>query len=132
MPTRILHVDDDPDLREIVEIALGLDPDFTVRACGSGKQALAAAIDWQPDFILLDVIMSVMDGPETLVQLRNNAKTAEIPVLFMTAGPQDRDVDHFRSLGALGVIPKPFDPMTLAASVRGYVDRENGSQVPAD
>ena len=118
---RILHVDDEPDIREVVELSLGLDPDFTVQSCGSGKEALAVAAQWQPDFILLDVMMPVMDGPETLVQLRESATTASIPVIFMTARAQAREVDHFRSLGAVGVIPKPFDAMTLAASVRSYV-----------
>jgi two-component system OmpR family response regulator len=118
---RILHVDDEPDIREVVELSLGLDPDFTVRSCGSGKEALAVAAEWQPDFILLDVMMPVMDGPAALVQLRENADTVNIPVIFMTARAQAREVDRFRSLGAVGVIPKPFDPMTLAASVRSYV-----------
>jgi CheY-like chemotaxis protein len=118
---RILHVDDEPDIREVVEISLGLDPDFRVQSCGSGREALAVAAEWQPDFILLDVMMPVMDGPATLVQLRENAKTANLPVIFMTARAQAREVDRFRSLGAVGVIPKPFDPMTLAASVRSYV-----------
>jgi CheY-like chemotaxis protein len=71
--------------------------------------------------MLLDVMMPVMDGPATLLQLRDNARTASTPVIFMTARAQAREVDHFRSLGAVGVIPKPFDPMTLAASVRCYV-----------
>jgi two-component system OmpR family response regulator len=118
---RILHVDDEADIREVVEVSLGLDPAFATRNCGSGKEALAVAAEWQPDIILLDVMMPVMDGPATLVQLRNNAATANIPVIFMTARAQAREVDHFRSLGAIGVIPKPFDPMTLAAAVRCYV-----------
>jgi two-component system OmpR family response regulator len=118
---RILHIDDEPDIREIVEISLGLDPGFATRSCGSGKEGLAAAIDWQPDIILCDVMMPVMDGPATLMRLREDALTASIPVIFMTARAQTRELDRFRSLGALGVIPKPFDPMTLAASVRSYV-----------
>ena len=118
---RILHVDDDPDIREVVEISLGLDPGFTTRSCGSGKEALVAAVDWRPNIILCDVMMPVMDGPATLMRLRENALTANIPVIFMTARAQARELDRFRSLGALGVIPKPFDPMTLAASVRGYM-----------
>jgi CheY-like chemotaxis protein len=118
---RILHVDDEPDIREVVEISLGLDQGFATRSCGSGEAALVAAIDWRPDIILCDVMMPVMDGPATLMRLRENALTANIPVIFMTARAQTRELDRFRSLGALGVIPKPFDPMTLAASVRSYV-----------
>jgi two-component system OmpR family response regulator len=118
---RILHVDDESDIREVVELSLGLDPALATRSCGSGKEALAAAAEWQPDLILLDVMMPVMDGPATLVQLRENTRTASIPVIFMTARAQAREADRFRSLGAVGVIPKPFDPTTLAASVRSYV-----------
>ena len=118
---RILHVDDEPDIREVVEISLGLDPGLATRSCSSGEEAIVAAIDWRPDIILCDVMMPVMDGPTTLMRLRENALTANIPVIFMTARAQTRELDVFRSLGALGVIPKPFDPMTLAASVRSYV-----------
>jgi CheY-like chemotaxis protein len=118
---RILHVDDEPDIREVVELSLGLDPDFVLRGCGSGKEALALAAEWRPDLILLDVMMPVMDGPATLVQLREDATTASIPVIFMTARAQARELDRFRSLGAIGVVAKPFDPMTLAAAVRSYV-----------
>jgi CheY-like chemotaxis protein/HPt (histidine-containing phosphotransfer) domain-containing protein len=118
---RVLHVDDEPDIREVVEISLGLDPDFETRSCGSGLEALAVSVNWSPDIILLDVMMPVMDGPATLARLRGNAQTAKIPIVFMTARAQTREIDLFRSFGAVGVIPKPFDPMTLAASVRGHV-----------
>jgi CheY-like chemotaxis protein/HPt (histidine-containing phosphotransfer) domain-containing protein len=118
---QVLHVDDEADIREVAEISLGLDPDFRVRSCGSGKEALVVAAEWQPDLILLDVMMPVMDGPATLVRLREDARTARIPVIFMTARAQAREVDRFRSLGAVGVIPKPFDAMTLAGAVRSYV-----------
>ena len=122
---RVLHVDDEPDIREVVEISLSLDPDLVTQSCDSGQEALTIAADWSPDLILLDVMMPVMDGPATLARLRDNAQTTGIPVVFMTARAQTRELDHFRSLGAVGVIPKPFDPMTLAASVRSYMRPAN-------
>ncbi len=76
---------------------------------------------WKPDVILMDMMMPVMDGAETLSRLRGNEHTAAIPVIFMTARAQTSEVEHFISLGAAGVIPKPFDPLTLAASVRAYL-----------
>ena len=118
----VLHVDDEPDIREVVEMSLGLDADFETRSCGSGQEALDVAASWHPDLILLDVMMPGMDGPATLAHLRENAQTASIPVVFMTARAQTREIERFRSLGVVGVIPKPFDPMTLAASVREYVE----------
>jgi CheY-like chemotaxis protein len=119
---RVLHVDDEPDIREVVEISLGLDPDIVMRSCASGEAALAVVEDWTPDIMLLDVMMPVMDGAATLANLRSNPRTADIPVVFMTARAQSRELDLFRSLGAVGVIPKPFDPMTLAATVRAHVE----------
>jgi CheY-like chemotaxis protein len=118
---RVLHVDDEPDIREVVELSLGLDPSFAVRSCASGEEALEVVEDWAPAIILLDVMMPVMDGAATLVHLRSNPRTAGIPVVFMTARAQSRELDLFRSLGAVGVIPKPFDPMALAASVRAHI-----------
>jgi two-component system OmpR family response regulator len=117
---RIVHVDDEPEVREAVEISLGLDPDLATRSCASGLEALAVASDWTPDIILLDVVMPVMDGVATLVRLRENSRTAGIPVVFMTVHPRSSEL--FRSFGAVGVIPKPFDPMMLAASVRAYIE----------
>src|ERR1043165_741581 len=127
MNVRVLHVDDEPDIREVVELSLSLDPDLTVRGCSCGGDALAAAAAWRPDLILLDVMMPVMDGPTTLTHLRQSQRTADIPVVFMTARAQPRELEHFVSLGAEGVIPKPFDPMTLAAAVRNYIGGLAGS-----
>ena len=118
---RVLHIDDEPDLREIIEISLSLDPNFVTRNCDSGTEGVVVAAEWNPDIILLDVMMPVMDGIATLMVLRENPKTASIPVIFMTARAQARELDRFRALGAFGVIAKPFDPMTLAASVRDYL-----------
>ena len=118
---RILHVDDEPDIREVVDMSLGLNPDFEVRACSSGAEAVAAAIEWSPALILLDVMMPGMDGPTTLLQLHQCPQTANIPVLFMTARAQAREIEHFIALGAKGVISKPFDPMTLASQVSNHL-----------
>lgn len=118
---RVLHVDDEPDIRELVDISLSLDPELSVKSCASGAEALDAATTWSPDLILIDVMMPVMDGPQTLDNLRDHAATAGIPVVFMTARAQARELAHFLSLGAAGVIPKPFDPMTLAGTVKQYL-----------
>jgi CheY-like chemotaxis protein len=124
-PTRVLHVDDEDDIREVVDISLGLAPGFATRSCSSGQEALAAAVDWLPDIILLDVMMPLMDGPATLARLRQDERTASIPVVFMTARVQATEIDFFLSLGGVGVISKPFDPITLSVTLRRCL-------VPAD
>jgi CheY-like chemotaxis protein len=118
---RTLSVDDEPDIREIIDLALSLDPLFVVRECSSGREALKDAVDWRPDLILLDVMMPIMDGPATLAELRADRRTAMIPVVFMTARAQTHEQQRFKSLGAAGVIAKPFDPMQLPAIVRDCV-----------
>jgi CheY-like chemotaxis protein len=70
-------------------------------------------------------MMPGMDGPATLTQLRKNPQTTAIPVLFMTARAQTREVEHFIALGAQGVISKPFDPMTLASQVQSHLHALN-------
>jgi CheY-like chemotaxis protein len=118
---RILLVDDEADIREVVDVSLGLDPQFRTRACASGADALVMAARWSPSLILLDVMMPLMDGPTTLANLRKNPGTAHIPVLFLTARTQREEIEQYISLGVQGVLLKPFDPMTLAASIRGYL-----------
>jgi EAL domain-containing protein (putative c-di-GMP-specific phosphodiesterase class I)/ActR/RegA family two-component response regulator len=122
---RVLHIDDDSHTLDVVAASLGLDPEFVVRDCRSGADGLTVAAEWQPDLILLDVMMPVMDGPSTLRHLREVPQTAEIPVVFMTARAQTSEIEHFKSLGTAGVITKPFDPKKLAASVRNYMQAAN-------
>jgi CheY-like chemotaxis protein len=118
---RVLHVDDEPDIREIVQISLGIDSAMETRSCVSGQEALEVVRAWTPDVILLDVMMPSLDGPATLARLKADAQTANIPVIFMTARVQTRELDRLLALGAIDVIPKPFDPMGLASRVRGCV-----------
>ncbi|MGB3290467.1 MAG: response regulator [Burkholderiaceae bacterium] len=122
MPSlRVLYIDDEPDIREIAVMSLELDDGFDVRSCPDGESALALIPTWQPDLILLDVMMPDMDGPTTLGRIRSLPNGADIPVVFITARAQQDDVDGLLALGAAGVIPKPFDPMELTGQVRGFL-----------
>jgi CheY-like chemotaxis protein len=119
---RVLLADDDPDVRDIIDCSLGVDPLFVLQGCDTGENALVAAVKWRPDLILLDVMMPGMDGPATLAQLQKNPRTAEIPVVFVTGRACERE--QLLSLGAVGVIPKPFDAVQLPSLVRAYVPAE--------
>jgi len=114
----VLYVEDDPDILVVAQMALEVVGGLTLRSCSSGRAAVLAAIDYTPDLILLDVMMPDMDGPATLAALRKLPRTASTPVVFMTAKVQVAEVNHYRALGAVGVIAKPFDPMLLAQQVR--------------
>jgi two-component system, OmpR family, response regulator len=115
---RILFVEDDPDIQVVATMALESLGGFSVTACGSGEEALSRFSEIAPDLVLLDVMMPGMDGPTTLEALRRLPEAAKVPVVFMTARVQAYEMARYRELGAADVIAKPFDPMTLAGTVR--------------
>ena len=118
---RILHVDDDSLMRDVVELALGFDSEFVVMSCAGAAEALAAVPGWAPDLIILDVMMPDMDGPAMLARLRENPETAKIPVIFITARAPAAERERLIALGAAAVIAKPFYPMKLAETVRRHM-----------
>jgi CheY-like chemotaxis protein len=108
---KILIVDDEDDIREVAALSLETVSGWEVITASSGAQALARAIEYQPDAILLDVMMPGMDGPTTFRELRKNPATARIPVLLLTAKVQSTDQRRFADLF------KPFDPLTLSTQI---------------
>ena len=115
--TRILYVEDEPDIQAVARIALEAVGGFTLKVCSSGEEALQAAVEFGPDLLLLDVMMPGMDGPTTLLELRNFPELADVPAIFMTAKVQPQEIEQFKSCGALDVIAKPFDPMALSGQI---------------
>lgn len=115
---RILYVEDEPDIQAIARIALETIGGFQIAVCASGPEALDQAATFNPDVLLLDVMMPGMDGPSTLKALRAQPHLTETPAIFMTAKVQPGEVAQYKALGALGVIAKPFDPMTLAEQIK--------------
>ena len=100
---------------------------FEVRVCSSGAEALAAAPEFAPDLLLLDVMMPGLDGPATLQALRGLDGTAATPAIFMTAKVHPPPFAEYLALGAIGVIAKPFDAMALAETVRSIWARHHGA-----
>jgi two-component system OmpR family response regulator len=115
---RILYVEDEPDIQAVTKLALEEIGGFTLEVCGNGDEALAKAVEFAPDLLLLDVMMPGMDGPTTLKALREIPQLTETPAIFMTAKVQPHEVEEYKALGAIDVIAKPFDPMTLSENLR--------------
>ncbi len=113
----VVYVDDEPDIREVVQLSLELTEGLQVQTCESGEQALQMVPQLRPDLVLLDVMMPVMDGPATLQRLRGIDGLVDLPVIFMTAIAMPQEVARFLELGAVAVIAKPFDPMQLGNQV---------------
>jgi len=115
---RILYAEDEPDVQTVVEIIIQSMSDYEIKICDNGKLLLDCVEDYEPDLILLDVMMPEMDGPTTFKNLQLNEKTKNIPVIFMTAKAQVHEVLLFQETGVIGVITKPFDPIVLCSDIQ--------------
>ena len=122
--TKIACVEDDPDIRKIVELALGDIGGFDLALFPDGASALAQMEAAAPQLIILDVMMPGLNGVETLEKLRTQDALKETPALFMTARAQPDEQRRYAGQdGAIGVITKPFDPMTLADTIRTHWEK---------
>ncbi|WP_294395456.1 response regulator [uncultured Sphingomonas sp.] len=123
-PLRLLYVDDEPDLVAVVLRALKLDGAMQVRAVNSGAEALSVIVQpgERPDVVLLDVMMPDLDGPGTLERIRQ-ITDGELPVIFFTARARNNELVELAQHGAIGVLTKPFDPLTLATDIRRLYDK---------
>lgn len=123
---KVLYVEDEVDIQTIARIALEKIGGFKLTICSSGQEALDQVEDFNPDIILLDVMMPEMDGLETFQALKKIPFCTKIPVVFMTARVQTHEVKHYLELGAIGVIAKPFSPLTLADQVKEILGTTTG------
>ena len=115
---RVAYVEDEPDIRELTRIALSTVGGMEVECWPGGEEALAGIGAFGPDLLLLDVMMPGMDGPELRRRVAADARLAHIPVAFMTAKSRGSEIAALHELGIVGVISKPYDPMTLADELR--------------
>lgn len=110
---RVLHVEDDLLIAEMVMMSLSELGGLTVKHCASGMLAVETAEDFGPELLLLDVMMPGMDGIETLQRLRQLPLLRETPAIFMSAKVQNHECEHYLKQGACGTIRKPFDSLSL-------------------
>jgi len=120
---KVLIIDDENDIRRIARLGLERVGKMQVVDAASGADGLEKARSEKPDVVLLDVMMPGQDGPATLASLRADPATSAIPVVFLTAKALADEVDRLRALGAVGVLTKPFDAMTLAEQVRAILEQ---------
>lgn len=126
---RIAYVEDEPDIRGVAELALTSIGGFELDVSCDGSEAISRIPGYAPDLILMDVMMPGKTGPDVMKELRKNPSLAATPVVFMTAKAQTHEVQEYLALGAAGVIPKPFDPMTLGDDVRAIWRRSQATSV---
>lgn len=122
---KVLLVDDDQNIRFVVQMALEGMTSWKILVAESGQEALTIADREKPDLILLDMMMPGMDGPTTFSRLKEQGIL--VPVIFMTAKVQTHEVEDHLKLGAAGVIAKPFDPMTLHKDILRIAESPSAS-----
>ena len=113
----ILYVEDQKDIQVVTKYALESISNFELKICDNGEEALELLNQYVPNLILMDVMMPVLDGPATLIQIRQRDNLKNIPIIFMTAKILPNEVSELINLGAVGVIAKPFDPITLGDQI---------------
>lgn len=122
---RILHVDDEPDIREIVRLSLEMVGGFEILQVASGHEALEKIEAFAPDMVILDVMMPGLDGEQTFTQMRQIEGFSTTPIVFMTARASGSDSETLHRLGATDVLVKPFDPMALPDQIREIWSRHH-------
>lgn len=122
---KVLIIDDEEDTRSIASMSLSILGGMDVLEADGGEDGINKAAQNQPDVILLDMMMPVMDGESTLSNLQNHDQTKHIPVIFLTAKAMSTEIERLKRLGAVGVLTKPFDPTVLADQVREILGRVN-------
>lgn len=123
---RILVVEDEPDIRAVLELCLRSLGGFEVLLCASGAEAIERAAGFGPDLLLLDVMMPALDGPATLRRLRAQPALAPVPAVFLTAKVQPGEVSALQEQGAVDVVAKPFDPMSICGQLQDLWARLHG------
>ncbi|ACB52905.1 two-component response regulator [Crocosphaera subtropica ATCC 51142] len=113
MTKRILLVDDDQDILDIAEIAFQKLAQWEVFRASSGLECLEKAKTEELDVILLDVSMPDMDGFQVVEALQADPLTQEIPIVLLTARALPRDENYYQEIGVVGVLRKPFNPLTI-------------------
>ncbi|MCH7979271.1 MAG: response regulator [Acidobacteria bacterium] len=115
---KVLLAEDDEDIQKVAQISLQFRGGWEVDLATNGEECLAKAAQNRPDLILLDCMMPQMDGYEACRRLKQDPSLRDIPVIFLTAKSQEREVKKGLSLGAVGYLIKPFNPMTLAEEIQ--------------
>ncbi|MFB2833401.1 response regulator [Floridanema evergladense] len=113
MSRHLLVIDDEQDIRDVVQVALKEFAGWQVETAGSGQEGLQKVTTGKWDAILLDVSMPDLDGLSVFEQLQANPVTRNIPVVLLTAKVLPSDRRRFAEMGVAGVIIKPFNPLTI-------------------
>ena len=120
---RILAADDEADVRLLLQLALGMSPDVSFTIVSSGREAVDRALVEPYDLIVLDGMMPELDGAATCRLLKNDPRTADVPVVFLTALTSESARDELRAAGAAGFVAKPFDPFHILAELAAFARR---------
>ena len=120
---KVLLIDDEEDIRKVGRLSLEAIGHFETAVAASAKEGFDLARVDRPDFILMDMMMPDVDGIAALSELKSSPDLKDIPVIFMTAKAQRTEIAFYLQCGAIGVVKKPFDPMTLPSELTAILGK---------
>lgn len=120
---KVLLIDDEQDIRKVGRLSLEAVGHFETAVAASAREGFDLASTSRPDVIVMDMMMPDVDGLAALAELRTIPELRDIPVIFMTAKAQREEIAFYLECGAIGVVKKPFDPMTLPSEITAILDK---------
>ncbi|MDD3594409.1 MAG: response regulator [Candidatus Gastranaerophilales bacterium] len=120
---KILYAEDEIDIQVIVDAIVKSMSSYEIMFCNNGQEVLDIVEEYNPDLILLDIMMPEVDGLTAFQELQKSEKTKNIPVVFITAKAQVHEVQSFLKTGVIGIITKPFDPMQLCSNINAIWEK---------
>ncbi len=116
-PSKVLVVDDNPQMVELLQAYLEDLPQITVLTAENGEQALAVVAEQRPDLVLLDIMMPRISGFEVCRRMKNDPATSQIPVVMVTALDEQADIERGVEVGADDYLKKPINRVELTCRV---------------
>ncbi|NRA45611.1 MAG: response regulator [Oligoflexales bacterium] len=124
---KVVCIDDDRILHRILDLSFKSLPDLSTKFCADSNQAVDMVLEYQPDLILLDVMMEGLSGPEVFAKLKAAKPKHKFPVIFLTGKSRKKEIKELEDLGCIGVISKPFKPRELSEQVQNIWHQYHGS-----
>lgn len=122
---KILYVEDDECIAKVTIMTLEELGQFEVHHCYDGKTAISEFSSFQPDLVLLDVMMPGMDGIEVFKKLKELKEDVDLSVIFMTAKIQKQEQKLYLDMGAMGIVLKPYDPLVLCDQLNNIWEKND-------
>lgn len=124
-PEKILHVDDDPTILDLVQRIFAKESDVDLVSCQNAENFIELLESTRPDLILMDLKMPALSGPDLLEKMQSSDQKKNIPIIFVTGVGKMEMTEEYRNLNVVGIIHKPFKKDEFLAKIREFYGSES-------